>query len=162
MSSLQDVEKKGLLFLDRDDSDDEEPIKISRDHRKARLLQSLLILLSLVLGFALGRFSAPKHMEMEGLAPYCKQSLPPALLLSHVAVELIAHFLAPATNLVEYLHKRFDQGYGENMTDGRRVYYAGPATDEIDANWAELEFGESNESLSPSLLRAAGSLTLLG
>ncbi len=53
-----------------------------------------------------------------------------------------SYFVAPARRAIQYTSKIFDQGYGENTTDGRRTYYAGPPSLEIDAAWNALEAGE--------------------
>ncbi|KAH8898408.1 hypothetical protein GQ53DRAFT_817680 [Thozetella sp. PMI_491] len=50
-----------------------------------------------------------------------------------------AESVSPGRQEVRYRSKVFDQGYGENTTDGKRVYYAGPPSQEIDAAWNALE-----------------------
>lgn len=56
---------------------------------------------------------------------------------------------APGRGLVHYEPRVFDQGYGENDTDGHRVYYAGPPSPEIDEAWNALENGGFLASLHP-------------
>ncbi|KAK0610740.1 hypothetical protein B0T14DRAFT_412240, partial [Immersiella caudata] len=48
---------------------------------------------------------------------------------------------APAEDLIEYHLIKFDKGYGQNTTDGRRIVYGGPANEEIDIAWEDLDFG---------------------
>jgi hypothetical protein len=49
--------------------------------------------------------------------------------------------LAPAEDLIEYHLVKFDKGYGQNTTDGRRIVYGGRANEQIDAAWEDLDFG---------------------
>jgi hypothetical protein len=50
-------------------------------------------------------------------------------------------YKAPAQHLIEYQKISFDEGYGENRTDGTRIYYAGTPNKQIDAAWDALERG---------------------
>ena len=103
-----------------------------------RFFMILLFVIMCSFSFLLGRLSVPyvppRSAGNSELGSYCQLYLrtDPSKRLT---------FKAPAQDLIEYGKKSFDEGYGENRTDGTRIYYAGTPNKQIDAAWDALERG---------------------
>jgi len=154
MASRQDdLEAKGFLSSTEERLHDEvvNTPKFRRDS-PSRMFHILLLAVFTAVGFLVGRHTVASQGEMGGLAPYCQLLIWFARITTNSS-----HYLAPATPLVEYHRKRFDQGYGENTTDGRRIVYGGPANAEVDQAWDDLEFGMR---LAPFSLQSVLLITL--
>src|ERR1700760_2006118 len=104
-----------------------------------RLFFPILLFVTICsISFLLGRLSVsyttPRSTRNSGIGFYCQCYLKtgPSKRLT---------FKAPAQDVIEYGKKLFDEGYGENRTDGMRIYYAGTPNKQIDAAWEALERG---------------------
>ena len=103
-----------------------------------RLFTILLFAIMCSFSFLLGRLSvpyaAPRLVNNSEFGSYCQW-----YLRTNPWKRLT--FKAPAQDLIEFGKKSFDEGYGENRTNGTRIYYAGTPNKQIDAAWDALERG---------------------
>ncbi|KAK4450452.1 hypothetical protein QBC34DRAFT_379166 [Podospora aff. communis PSN243] len=109
-----DIEAEGLLGLRAEEEVRELPKRIpqSRHTTTSCVIQLIVVVCLSIVVFLLGRYSAgPAKRQRD------------------------------TEDLIDYHLVKFDKGYGQNTTNGRRIVYGGRANEEIDAAWADLDFG---------------------